>query len=138
MNRKEYDMKAKKDFQVFVNSLKENKLLQNIEAQDDYSLKLVIHDGFIVTQNGRNTYINGKYYYDIEDQDIKECYCSFVEDSDTIYIQYKKPRFAFLSGQWYFKEVSADKFNLQRYIKEKNIECIFNNKEIIYIRKTIK
>ncbi len=135
MNKKEYDMKTKNEFQVFVDSLKENKLLQNIEAQDDYSLKLVIHDGFIVTQKDGNTYINGKYYYDIEDQDIIECYCSFVEDFDTVYIQYKKPRFALLSGQWYFKEVSANKFKLQKYIKAKNIECIFNNKETIYIRK---
>ncbi len=117
---------AQSEFHLFVNELREDPLLQNIEELDDLSLRLVIHENFIVTLKDRNTYINGKYYYDIEDQDIKTCYRDFITE-DTVYIQYKKRGFSFLRGFSYFEEIPKNKFKLEKYANKRNVERIFDN-----------
>ncbi len=116
------------EFHLFANELREDPLLQNIEELDDLSLRLMIHENFVVTLKDRNTYINGKYYYDIEDQDIKTCYRDFVKEEDTVYIQYKKRRFSFLEGFSYFEEIPKNKFKLEKYANKRNVERIFDNR----------
>ncbi len=133
-----YDIISDLEFNHFYNFLKENNTLQNIEIIGDFTMKLTIHEGFVITKKDRNTFINGKYYYDIEDQDIVDCYCDFVENQDIIYIQYKRPRFSVFKRLRYFKEVPKNKFNLENYINKNNIDLIFDNKKIIYCRTLLE
>ena len=105
----------------------------------EYNLKLVIHEGFIVTTDDRNTYINGKLYYDIEEQDLKECLIDFVNNEDKVYIQLKRrPLLSILLNDIiytnYFLEIPKKKFKLSKYIKNKNVELIFTNKEVLFSR----
>ena len=57
--------------------------------REEYVITLKVHDDFIVKShiNTCKTYINGKFYYDIEEQDLLECYCGFVTDN-CIYVLY--------------------------------------------------
>ncbi|MDE6617646.1 MAG: hypothetical protein K2K13_01300 [Clostridiales bacterium] len=96
---------------------------------------LKVHEGFIVKSKLtlQRTYINDKFYYDIEDQDLLACYCDFVKD-DCIYVQYRRRRllsYLHLSNR-YLKEIKASK--IEKYKNDKNVEMIFTNKELIYSR----
>lgn len=96
---------------------------------------LKVHEGFIVKSELalQRTYINDKFYYDIEDQDLLACYCDFVQD-DCIYVQYRRRRllsYLHLTNR-YLKEIKASK--IEKYKNNKNVEMIFTNKELIYNR----
>ncbi len=132
------DIYAQIDFKMEYNDLKKSEALKNIEILDEYDLKLVIHEGFIVTTKDRNTYINGKLYYDIEKQELKECLINFVNNVDTVYIQLKRRPLLSLSLSFistnYFLEIPKKKFKLSKYAKNKNVELIFTNKEVLFPR----
>ena len=129
---------SKINFNIDYLDLKRLDALKNLEIINEYELKLVIHNGFVVTTKDGNTYINGKLYYDIEDQDLKECFIDFVNDDNIVYIQLKRRTFlsiifGFCSTN-YFLEIPKKRFRLSKYIKNKNVELIFTNKEILFSR----
>ena len=73
---------------------------------NNYEITLKIHDDFIFKYKGYKAYLNDKFYYDIEEQDLLDSLCGFVEDNDTIYVQYKHYHFGFHFGHYgYFKEI---------------------------------
>ncbi|MFA6852364.1 MAG: hypothetical protein WCR34_04335, partial [Bacilli bacterium] len=129
---------SKINFNMHFLDLKRSDALKNLEIINEYELKLAIHDGFVVTTKGGNTYINGKFYYDIEDQDLKGCFIDFVNDDDVVYIQLKRKTFlSVIFGFYrtnYFFEIPKKSFRLSKYIKNKNVELIFTNKEILFSR----
>lgn len=133
------DIYSQIDFKMDYYDLKKTEALKNIEILNEYNLKLIIHEGFIVTTDDRNTYINGKLYYDIEEQDLKECLIDFVNNEDKVYIQLKRrPLLSILLNDIiytnYFLEIPKKKFKLSKYIKNKNVELIFTNKEVLFSR----
>ncbi len=129
---------SKIDFNIEYLDLKRSDALKNLEIINEYELKLVIHDGFVVTTKDHNTYINGKLYYDIEDQDLKECFIDFANDDNIVYIQLKRRTFLSLIFGFcstnYFLKIPKKRFRLSKYIKNKNVELIFTNKEILFSR----
>ncbi|MDE5563244.1 MAG: hypothetical protein K2J01_06875 [Clostridiales bacterium] len=105
---------------------------------DRKNMKLVlkVHDDFIVKTDLalQKTYVNDKYYFDTEEQDLIVDYCDFVQ-GNYIYVQYSKRRLlSYLDlAQRYFKTFrNASK--IEKYKNDKNVEMIFTNKELLYTR----
>lgn len=97
---------------------------------------LKVHDGFIVKSELalQRTYINDKFYYDIEDQDLLVCYCDFVQD-DCIYAQYSRRRLlSYLHLAYRYLKTFKNANKIEKYKNNKNVEMIFTNKELIYVR----
>ena len=95
---------------------------------------LKVHDGFIVKSRLtlQRTYINDKFYYDIEDQDLLECYCAFVQD-DCVYVQYGRRRLlSYLHLTDRYLKTFKNENKIEKYKNNKNVEMIFTNKELIY------
>ncbi len=136
--------KMAKDIEIKLNllsmisdsKLQENPELKNLEKTAD-GIKLTVHDGFIVTaelsHNGLcKTFINGKFFYDIEEQDFEGSLKEFVTDGSVVYVQYNKKRKNIFALNKYFSTVKRDKFVIDKFVKDKNVECIFDNKEVLY------
>lgn len=126
---------AKLEFDSWVKELKKNPELSGLEIIDECGLRLKVHDYFIVKVLDGNTYINDKLYYDVEEIDMEECLCDFMNHADVVYIQLKKKSFfrsLFKWESWNFIIVPKKKFNLEKYIKKSNIEMIFDNQKLIY------
>ncbi len=119
-------LEVQRDFKDF----EENKRLKGKISIEDFEYKLVIHPNFIVTTLDRNTYINGKLYYDIEEQDLLESYIDFVDNNDYIYIQYKRKQL--LSARNYFRLVHKNKYDFIKLKNKKQIELIFDNNGVIF------
>ena len=116
----------------------ENETLKGKVTFNNYEITLKIHDDFIVKHKGNYTYLNDKFYYDIEEQDLLDSLCGFVEDNDTIYVQYKHYHFGFHFGHsGYFKEIKRSKYSFEKLKHKKDIELIFDNKGVIFSRKSI-
>lgn len=100
----------------------------------DRTIEMKIHDDFVVTKADRNTYINGKFYYDFDDQDLVECFQDLLADDSLVYIQYnhKHLNFSLLKAFSYIKEVKKDKFSIDKVKHMKDVEKIFDNKKLIY------
>lgn len=120
--------------------MKSTKEFANIETENEYDLRLKIHEGFVITRHGVNTYINGKVYYDIEDQDLKDTYIDFINNDTKIFVQFKKRNlfkigFHLFDEHGYFLELAKNESNIERYSKKKNVEMIFDNKTVLYDSK---
>ncbi len=128
------------DFADEVNEFIENPILKDKIGVDfdNAILTLRVHDGFVVKSDigAGKTYINGKYYYDIEEQDLLECYCDFVTDNKSLYVQFSKKKISggfFLDPYMsYFKTYKKKADRLEKLKKKKDVEMIFDNKEILY------
>ncbi len=124
------------DMKDYFKDFEENETLKGKVAFNNYEITLKIHDDFIVKHKGNYTYLNDKFYYDIEEQDLLDSLCGFVEDNDTIYVQYKHYHFGFHFGHsGYFKEIKRSKYSFEKLKHKKDIELIFDNKEVIFSRK---
>jgi hypothetical protein len=122
-----YEILSEFEFADFVKDFTEKEEFKNkIEVLDNYIIKFRINDNFIVESSCGFTYINGKYYYGIEDQDLLNSFYNFL-NSDKIYIQYKHKHF-FLFSYSYFKEIKKSKFSYSKIKHKKDIDKIFNNK----------
>ena len=101
----------------------------------NFVITLKVHDGFIVKSylNKQKTYINDKYYYDIEEQDLLECFCGFVQD-DGVYVLYSKRRALSYIGLAHRYLKMSDMSKIEKLKKNKNVQMIFTNKELIYSR----
>lgn len=132
-----YDISCQNDLSDTYDELLACEVLKDKLTIDRKNVTLIlkVHDGFIVKTDLAllKTYINDKFYYDIEEQDLLECYCAFVQD-DSIYVQYRRRRLlSYLPlVDRYLKEIKANK--IEKYKNNKNVEMIFTNKELIYIR----
>lgn len=121
------------DMKDFFKNFCENELIKDKISISNLEITLKVHEKFVVKQKGRNTYINDKFYYDIEEQDLLDCLCEFVEDNDTIYVQYEHYHFEFhFNHSGYFKEIKRSKYSFEKLRHKKDIELIFDNKGIIY------
>ena len=102
--------------------------------RENYLITLKVHDGFIVKSDLaiQETYINDKFYYEIEEQDILDCYCRLV-NGKRICVQFKNRRFLSFFGlsSKYFKFLRNEK-KIDKYKNNKNVEMIFTNKEVLY------
>lgn len=123
-----------------LNEFIENPILKDkINMNLDYRmLTLHVHDGFIVESNlvAGMTFINNKFFYGIEEQDLLESFCDFVTDNKTLYVQFSKKRILglfFLDPYMsYFKTYRKKVGRLEKLKKKKDVEMIFDNKEILY------
>lgn len=123
-----------------VNEFIENPILKDKIGVDFYDaiLTLHVHDGFVVKSNmgAGKTYINDKFFYDIEEQDLLECYCEFVTDDKTLYVQFLKKKILgliFLEPYMsYFKTYRKKAGRVEKLKEKKNVEMIFDSKEILY------
>ncbi len=122
------------DIQDYFKDLEENESLKGRVSIEDFEITLKVHDKFIVTSVGQMIYINDKFYYDIEEQDLLDSLCAFMEDKDTIYVQYKHKHFEFhfFRGFRFFKKIKRSKFLYRKLKHKKDIELIFDNKGVIY------
>ncbi len=114
----------------------ENEHLRGKVQINDFEYRLTVHPGFIVTSSRGNTYINGKFYFDIEDQDLLQEYIDFACRNQRIFVQYKHRHLLF-NHVWerplgYFKEIKKKKFDWFRLKYRDDIESIFDNQQIIY------
>lgn len=136
--------KMAKDIEIKLNflstiadiKLQENSGLKNLEKTAD-GIKLTVHDGFIVTTELSSdglykTCINGKFFCDIEEQDFEESLKEFANDGKVVYVQYSKKKKNLFALYKYFSVVKRNKFVIDKYIKNKNVECIFDDKEVLY------
>lgn len=124
------------DIQDYYKDFEENELLKGKVTINDCEIILKIHDGFIVKTKGYKTYVNDKFYYNIEEPDLLDSFCEFVEDDDVIYIQYINRRLGFhFNHSGYFKKIHRSKYSFRKLKHKKNIELIFDNKKILYSNK---
>lgn len=120
-------------FENFCDELRENETLKGKIEVDDYVVRLKLHDDFIVEYLGNNTTINGKFYYDVEEQDILETFCAFCTD-DYVYVEYNHkhycPAFA-LTRLSYFDVFSKDKFSQKKIKHPKDVKRVFGKNGLI-------
>ncbi|MDE6029011.1 MAG: hypothetical protein K2F90_01665 [Clostridiales bacterium] len=132
-----YDISCQNDLSDTFDELLACTVLKDKLTADrkNYVITLKVHDGFIVKTDIvlQKTYVNDKFYYDVEEQDLLECYCAFVQD-DCVYVQYGKRRLlSYLHlAERYLKDIKANKIG--KYKNNKNVEMIFTNKELLYTR----
>lgn len=128
-----YDIHCKLDFENFCDELRENETLKGKIEVDDYAVRLRLHDGFIVEYLGNQTTINGKFYYDVEEQDILETFCSFCTD-DCVYVEYNRkhycPAFA-LTRLSYFDLIGKNKFSKNKIKHQKDVKRVFDKNGLI-------
>lgn len=124
------------DMKDYFKDFEENEILKGKVTIDNCEITLKIHNDFIIKYKGYNAYLNDKFYYDIEEQDLLDCLCNFVEDNDTIYVQYNHYHLGLhFNHSGYFKEIKRTKFSYWKLRHKKDIELIFDNKVVIYSRK---
>lgn len=113
------------------NDILKDKLSVNRSA---HTILLKVHDYFIVKTDltHNKTYLNDKFWYGIEEQDLLECYCDFVNENQ-IYILYKSRRLLSFIGlaHPYLKTINKQN-KLSKLKRKKSIYMIFNNKDLIY------
>lgn len=119
----------------FSKNFEENEILKGKVTVHNWEITLKVHDNFVVKQKGNNTYINDKFYYDIEEQDLLYCFCEFVENNDVIYVQYNHYHLGFHFGySGYFKEIRRPKYSYKKLRHKKDIKLIFDNKGVLYFK----
>ena len=117
----------------YLNYFEENDILKGKASINNLEIKLKVHDDFIVTHKGISAYLNGKFYRYIEDQDLLDSLCGFVED-DYVYVQYKHKHFrlTFYKLFSYFKKIPKKKYSFNKLHHKNDIDLIFDNKHLIY------
>lgn len=118
----------------YIRDFEENESLKGKVSIKDYEVNLKIHDNFVVKSTFESTYINDKFYDNIEEQDLIDYLSDFVENNNIIYVQYKHKHFklSFSHPFKYFKLIKRDKFSYQKLKHKNDIELIFDNKGVIY------
>ncbi|MDE6200832.1 MAG: hypothetical protein K2M47_04360 [Clostridiales bacterium] len=131
-----YDIHCQNDLSYIYDELLACDVLKDKLTVDrkNFVITLKVHDNFIVKSylTLQKTYINDKFYYDIEDQDLLACYCDFVQD-DCFHAQYRRRRllsYLHLTNRYLKDFKNANK--IEKYKNNKNVEMIFTNKELIY------
>lgn len=128
-----YEIRCEIDFENFCDELRENETLKGKIEVDDCVVRLKLHDDFVVEYLGNNTTINGKFYYDVEEQDILETFCSFCTDDD-VYVEYNHkhycPDFA-LTRLSYFDVIRKEKFSQKKIKHKKDVKKIFDKNGLI-------
>ncbi len=115
----------------------ENEVLRDkVELFDDRLIRLKIHDGFIVEYfyEKAKANVNGKYFCEIEEQDIVDTLCELCQN-DMVYVQYKQKhfvRFYCLIMRSYFKAIPRCKFAMEKLRHKEDIERVFDKNGIIY------
>lgn len=127
------DISCNLHFENFCDELRENETLKDKIEVDDYVVRLKLHDDFIVEYLDNNTTINGKFYYDVEEQDILETFCAFCTD-DCVYVEYNRkhycPAFA-LTRLSYFDVFRKDKFSQKKIKHPKDVKRVFDKNGLI-------
>lgn len=131
-----YDISAQKGLSDLIEDFQNCDIIKDkIEFdRNEYVITLKVHNDFIVKTDlaCQKTYINGKFYYDIEEQDLLECYCEFVKNN-CIYVLYNKRRFLSIFGLTYnYLQILINKNKLTKLKKDKNVYMIFTNTELLY------
>ena len=88
-------------------------------------ISLFFHDDFTLEYDWRNVYINGRYFYDVEEQDFAAWIEGITEGM--VFVQYRRKRFFRLT---YFKEFEKAVFHMPHRIP-KSVEKIFTDKETL-------
>ena len=122
------------DMKDYFRDFEEHESLKDKVTFDDGAILLKVHDNFIVSNIGGKTYINDKFYDYIEEQDLLDSLCSFVEKNDLIYIQYKHKHLGlhFNNVFRYFKKVKRSKYSFEKLKHKKDIELAFDNEKVIF------
>lgn len=107
----------------FFKNLEEHQVLKDkITIQGD-TITLHVHKDFVVQRIGQTVYINDAFYKQVDEQDLLDCFCRFVDDDSIIYVQYAKKQ----KRCGYFKEIKKEKYNYQKLKHKKDIQSIFDN-----------
>lgn len=125
-----YNITCSIEFSLFEKEMNEyEELKDKIAFNEDYSIELKVNDYFIVKQIQKNTFINNKFYSNIEEQDFLESFLNFVTDKDTIYVQYKHKHLTFDHHPFkYFKLIPREKFKYNNLKHKRDIDIIFDFK----------
>lgn len=114
---------------------KDNEIAKYIIFKNDI-ISLIFHEAFelkVIYKNGYfNTYINDKFDYDVEEQDIYEYIEEIVKDAYVI-VEYNKKVGIF--HKRYFDLILKNKFNMSKIEKNKRkIKRVFtvNNVDRLY------
>lgn len=109
------------------------KLFGGKASYSDFEVNIKYHNDFIIKYDFamQTMYINEKYYYDVEEQDLLE---TLKEINNDIYyiVEYKSKR---LSNTPYFKFLNKKKTNVNNIRKSNNILRIFDIHSLIYNKK---
>lgn len=125
------------DIKNYFKDFEENETLKDKVTINNYEITLKIYDDFVVKYKWNRAYLNDKFYYDIEEQDLLDSLCDFVKNNDIIYVQYKHYHFGFHFGHsGYFKKIKRTKYSFRKLKHKKDIELIFDNKGVIFSKKT--
>lgn len=108
-------------------------LFEDKASYSDYEVIIKYHNDFIIKYDfSINTmYINDKYYYDVEEQDLLET-LSEINNDEYFIIEYKSKR---LSSTPYFKFLYKNKTDINKIRKSNNIVKIFDINGLIYDKK---
>ena len=109
------------------------KLFGDKASCDKLELKIEYHKNFIIKYNfvKQTMYINEKYYYSVEEQDLFDFLSEIYNDMYYI-VEYKFKR---LSPTPYFKFLSKKKTDINKIRKTNNILRIFDIHSLIYNKK---
>ncbi len=124
------------DMKDYFKNFEENETLKGKVTINNYEIILKIHDDFIIRYKGYKTYLNDRFYYDIEEEDLLDSLCEFVEDNDAIYVQYKHRHLGLnFNHSGYLKKLKRSKYSYRKLRHKKDIELIFDNKSVIWSKK---
>lgn len=118
---------------LFNELIKNNKTVNYIKIKDD-TLILIFHKSFemkVVFSGGYfNTYINDKFDYNIEEQDIYEYIEEIINDT-YVFIEYKSKKGFF--KRRYFDIVLKSKFSMNGFrSNSKIVKSIFTIKDVLF------
>ena len=102
-----YDIACFIEFDDFTKDFYEDEKLKDKITNTGFSISLKVHDDFVIESvlSEQKTYINGKFYHVIEEQDLLDSFYDFI-DKDYVYIQYRhKHLFLPFLKSSHFKEV---------------------------------
>ncbi|MFA7507328.1 MAG: hypothetical protein WCZ11_03730 [Bacilli bacterium] len=118
---------------LFNELIKDEKTAKYIKFKDD-TLSLKFHKSFelkVIYKNGYfNTYINDKFYYDIEEQDIYEYIEEIVNDAYVI-VEYNKKNW--FHPKRYFELISKERFIMSKVKNAKRkVKRVFTVNNVLF------
>ncbi len=127
------------NFTNIIKELQENDCLKDKIRFQNNEIILEIHPDFILKTINGKTYLNDKFYQDIEEKDLLELYTEFLQNDKIVYIEYQHKHFNFHSNivKSYFKEMQYEKYSLNKIKHLRDVEMIFTNKRVIYNNKMV-
>ncbi len=121
---------------TFLSELDKLKALNGkLEVGENGSLKLTIHKDFVVEAIGAELFINGKFFEELENLDLKETLIEFSKNDSVYYCQYITRHRWQKSDKSYphFKIVSKDEYDFFKLPNFEDIECVFDIEKAIPI-----